>query len=91
MDQDKLREYITNTTMQLSQKVNSSNIKALAYNAEYAVLEVEFWGIKDKPPRRYRYWPVNILQWQELIKAESVGNYFSTNIRNIEGITTVQI
>lgn len=91
MEPEKLKEYIANTQMELRQKVNSSNIKALAYNAEYAVLEVEFWGIKDKPPKKYRYWPVNILQWQELIKAESVGNYFSTNIRNIEGITTVQI
>ncbi len=57
--------------------VKSSNIKTIGYNQEHKLVRVEFnnGGIYD-----YKEVPQEI--FEEFKKSESVGSYFSKNIRN---------
>jgi hypothetical protein len=57
--------------------VESSNIKAVGYDEATKTLTVQFlsgqtWSYADVPPKTYR----------ELMDADSVGGYFSREIRN---------
>ncbi|GAB2517081.1 KTSC domain-containing protein [Paramicrobacterium agarici] len=56
--------------------VQSSNISSVGYDDASQTLEIEFnkGGI-------YQYFDVPIAEYNELMRAESVGTYFSANIR----------
>jgi hypothetical protein len=56
--------------------VNSSVIRSIGYDADLAVLEVEF--VSDQV---YRYHFVLRRTWNELMQAESKGRYFDAHIR----------
>lgn len=58
------------------QKVNSSNIAAIAYSKRSKVLEVEF-----KSGSVYQYQDVPEKVWEGFNKAESKGKYFTRNIK----------
>lgn len=56
--------------------VKSSNLKSVGYNASTQTLEVEFkngavWHYEGVPQAKY----------DDMIEAESIGSYFSHNIR----------
>lgn len=67
--------------------VNSSNIKSVGFNKEGRVLEVEFYGRSNAPNKVYRYWPVTESAYEEMIKADSIGNWFWNKIRTNDKIT----
>ena len=56
--------------------VQSSNISTVGYDETSQTLEIEFnnGGI-------YQYFDVPVAQYVELMRSESVGTYFSANIR----------
>jgi hypothetical protein len=56
--------------------VESSNLAAIAYDPESAVLEVEFQngGI-------YQYFGVPLFVYQDLCSAASKGRYFNENVK----------
>ena len=56
-------------------KVKSSNIKSIGF--KHNILEVEFL---DK--NVYRYYGVDEELYENLMKSESVGSFFSRNIKN---------
>jgi lysyl-tRNA synthetase class 2 len=56
--------------------VNSSVIRSIGYDADHAVLEVEF---VSGQVYRYHFVPRRI--WNELMLAESKGRYFDAHIR----------
>lgn len=62
-------------------KVISSNINSVGYDKNKNLLEVEFYngGI-------FQYHPVTNEQYKDLMKADSIGEHFSKNIRNNKGI-----
>lgn len=57
--------------------VDSSSIAAVAYDQPTATLAIRFHA-----QREYLYWPVPERQYQEFMKAESLGRFFVKNIRN---------
>lgn len=59
------------------QSVDSSNLASIGYDAENEILEVEF-----KHGGVYQYFDVPENVYEELMKADSHGVYFSANIRN---------
>lgn len=58
--------------------VNSSNLASVGYDAPSQTLEVEFnhGGI-------YQYYDLPEKIYTELMSADSIGSYFSHNIRNV--------
>lgn len=58
--------------------VDSSNIAAVGYDEDTHMLQVQF-----NNGRTYRYAGVPNGEYQNLLNATSVGNYFATNIKNI--------
>ncbi len=58
--------------------VSSSNIAAVGYDEDTKMLTVQF-----NNGRTYRYAGVPNGEYQNLLNATSVGNYFATNIKNI--------
>lgn len=54
----------------------SSNIAEIGYDKDLETLEIKFQsgGV-------YRYWPVSVIRYKALLKAESKGGYFSKYIR----------
>ena len=67
-------------------EVKSSNIKQIRYSHETRILQIEFHhgGI-------YSYTPVTEEGYQELLKAESYGDYFAKHIRSNPHITAVRV
>ena len=59
------------------QRVQSSNILSIGYDVANMTLEVEFHG-----GRVYSYAPIPQSVYADLMRAESVGSYFSRHIRN---------
>jgi len=59
------------------QKVESSNLASIGYDAKNEILEVEF-----KHGGVYQYFDVPADAYEELMNADSHGVYFSANIRN---------
>jgi hypothetical protein len=57
-------------------KVDSSQLEAVAYDAENKVLQVEFKGGSI-----YEYENVESSIHEELMKAESIGRFFNQNIK----------
>ena len=57
-------------------KVESSNLKSIGYSEKELVLEIEFksWWI-------YQYKNVPLKVYNSLIQAESLGSFFSKNIK----------
>ncbi len=57
--------------------VNSSNLSSIGYDSENEILEIEFnhGGI-------YQYFDVPEEVYEELMSANSHGQYFAANIRN---------
>jgi hypothetical protein len=58
--------------------VASSNIAAVGYDETTHMLTVQF-----NNGRTYRYAGVPNGEYQNLLNASSVGNYFATNIKNV--------
>lgn len=58
-------------------EVESSNLKSVGYNPLEQVLEIEF-----RSGGVYQYFQVPFDVYEELLKAESKGKYFWSNIRN---------
>lgn len=58
--------------------VDSSMIRSIGYEAENHILEIEF-----NSGRVYQYSNVPKKEYKELMKAESHGQYFLQNIREI--------
>lgn len=58
--------------------VDSSNIAAVGYDGETSTLVVEF-----NNGRTYRYGGVPKGEYENLLNAGSVGQYFAYNIRNV--------
>ena len=58
------------------QRVNSSNISAVRYNASDRTLEVEFHG-----GRIYEYFNIPASVYRDLLSATSKGSYFYYHIR----------
>lgn len=56
--------------------VDSSLIRSIGYDADHAVLEVEFVS-----GQVYRYHFVQRRTWNELMQADSKGRYFDAHIR----------
>jgi len=56
--------------------VSSSNIKAIGYNEEENLLEIEF-----QTGAVYQYQGVNILLFNELMSASSIGSFFAKTIK----------
>ena len=61
----------------LRQLVKSTVIRAVGYDADRKILEVEF-----HTGRLYRYLSVPPSVHEELVSAESVGEYFNREIRD---------
>ncbi|MFC4221772.1 KTSC domain-containing protein [Flagellimonas marina] len=59
------------------QKVSSSNLASIGYDADNEILEIEF-----KNGGVYQYFGVPEGVYDELMDAPSHGVYFSANIRN---------
>ena len=57
--------------------VSSTNLASVGYEPMSMVLEIEFVG-----GRIYQYFDVPESEFQQLMRAESHGTYFSANIRN---------
>ena len=57
--------------------VNSSNIKALGYDAATRTMQVDFW-IGSK----YQYNPITLEAFHELKNAESIGAHFNRHIKD---------
>jgi hypothetical protein len=57
--------------------VISSDLKSVGYDLEHKILEVEF----KKDGSIYRYSNVPLRLYENLMRAESHGSYFSENIR----------
>lgn len=64
--------------------VSSSQIKSLGYFD--GVLIVEFTG-----GSKYLYSSVNKHTYQSLVKADSIGSFFSNNIKNDESIKCIKL
>jgi lysyl-tRNA synthetase class 2 len=52
-------------------------LASAGYDAERRILELEFTSGDV-----YQYWIVPARVWEELLDAESAGNYFSSHIRD---------
>ncbi len=59
------------------QPVKSSNIEAVGYDASANELHVTFKG----NPKTYHYYNVPALTFQEMMKSDSIGSFFSRNIK----------
>ncbi len=58
--------------------VKSSSIHEVGYDSETKTL-----GITFKNGRTYEYDDVHPVHYDELLKAESAGKYFHSNVRNV--------
>ena len=56
--------------------VNSSVIRTLTYDEEHNILEVEF-----RTGRVYQYSAVSPVEYDELLRANSIGEFFNREIR----------
>ena len=59
------------------QPVTSSNLKSVGYDRANRILEIEFQN-----GRVYRYHGVPPEEYEELLRAPSLGRYFISNIRD---------
>ena len=66
--------------------VVSSNINSIGYDGKSKTLEVEFYDGKV-----YQYSPITQEGYNLLMNAESIGSFFSKNIRNNKDIQCKQI
>jgi len=58
-------------------EVNSSNVKSYAFDQSKQILEIEFHN-----GSRYQYESVPQSLVSEMVQSDSIGKYFSSNIRN---------
>ncbi len=58
------------------QKIESSNITSIGYDLPTLTLEIKF-----KNKAIYQYWPIGRYTYDSLMKAKSIGGYFSREIR----------
>lgn len=61
----------------IRERVVSSNLCSVGYDADSGVLEIEFHN-----GRVYRYFDVPEKVYKELMRARSLGSYFSEKIRS---------
>jgi hypothetical protein len=59
------------------QQVESSNLRSVGYDESRQLLEIEF-----RNGRVYRYTGVPRAEYEELMRAPSLGRYFLANIRD---------
>lgn len=67
-------------------KVVSSNINSIGYDEKSMTLEVEFYDGKV-----YQYNPVTPIANRLLMSAESIGSYFSKNIKSNKEVTCTKV
>jgi hypothetical protein len=60
----------------LREKVTSTSLASIGYDEDHAILEVEF-----RTGEVYQYYDVSIAVYDALMNADSIGAYFSNNIR----------
>lgn len=60
----------------LREKVSSTSLASIGYDEDHAILEVEF-----QTGAVYQYYDVPIAVYDALMNADSIGTYFSNNIR----------
>jgi len=58
-------------------QVSSSNIKSVGYDEPNQILEIEF-----KQGAVYQYKPVNVVIFNSLMTASSIGSYFAKEIKH---------
>lgn len=63
------------------QDIVSSNIKSIGYDPGTNTLEVEFKAKGKNPEKIYQYQPVTPPEYDELMKADSIGSHFNSTIR----------
>jgi hypothetical protein len=74
------------------QKVQSSLIAAIAYNALEQKLFVEFHKSKKQEENPvYCYHPFSQEQWDEFSEAESIGKYFLAKVKLDFRLTTTKV
>jgi hypothetical protein len=61
----------------LREKVTSKSLASIGYDEDHAILEVEF-----RTGEVYQYYDVSIAVYDALMNADSIGAYFSNNIRS---------
>jgi hypothetical protein len=71
--------------------VNSSNIKNIGYEGDSKILEIEFHGRGAKKGPIWRYFPITLETYKELLSAESVGFYFHHHIKNNDMVSKERI
>lgn len=60
------------------EQVESTNLASVGYDPNSETLEVEFLKSGDV----YQYFNVPAFEYEQLLSANSIGGYFSANIRN---------
>lgn len=60
----------------LRERVSSSSLASIGYDEDHAILEVEF-----RTGEVYQYLGVPVSEYDALMNADSIGAYFSYNIR----------
>lgn len=68
------------------EQVKSSNLASIGYDADSEILEIEF-----KHGGIYQYSNLPFDVYDELINADSHGEYFSANIRNNKSYKTTKM
>lgn len=68
------------------QQVVSSNLSSIGYDLKTQTLEVEFWD-----GAIWQYSPITEETKNNLLNAESIGSYFSRNIKFNKSITSVKV
>lgn len=70
--------------------VNSSNIKAIGYDAATRTLAIQFHGRGAAPGPTWNYHPVTAEGYAVLRDAESVGKYFNDHIKTNQNLTAIK-
>lgn len=60
----------------IREKISSTSLASIGYDEDHAILEVEF-----QTGEVYQYFDVPVSEYDALMNADSIGAYFSYNIR----------
>lgn len=67
-------------------RVVSSNLSSVGYDLESKTLEVEFWD-----GAIWQYTPITEETKNSMLNAESIGSFFSANIKYNKDITSTKV
>lgn len=70
--------------------VDSKAIAVIGYDQETQTLEITYQGKDGKPGAVYQYAAVPLSVYQELMAAESKGQFVATNIKGVYAPTRIQ-